>query len=156
LLGGLGGAGGGGGGAAGNQNLAPIFTASLPAASPGFAARTPRNVNTDWATYATRPEESFFSNVPVRGYAEGGPIADDFAVPTISDGRSDDRPIMASNGEYVVDAETVALLGNGSTEAGARKLDEFRVNLRKQKGAALSKGLFTPPARMPEAYMGAM
>lgn len=156
LLGGLGGAGGGGGGAAGNQSLAPIFTASLPAANPGFAARTPRNVNTDWATYATRPEESFFSNVPVRGYAEGGPIADDFAVPAMSDGRSDDRPIMASNGEYVVDAETVALLGNGSTEAGARKLDEFRVNLRKQKGAALSKGLFTPPARMPETYMGAV
>lgn len=156
LLGGLGGAGGGGGGAAGNQSLAPIFTASLPAASPGFAARTPRNVNTDWATYATRPEESFFSNVPVRSYAEGGPIADDFAVPAMSDGRSDDRPIMASNGEYVVDAETVALLGNGSTEAGARKLDEFRVNLRKQKGAALSKGLFTPPARMPETYMGAV
>ena len=156
LLGGLGSAGASGGAGTGNQSLAPVFSKALPAPGAGFAARVPRNVNTDWNTYATRPEESFFSNVPVRGYAQGGSIEHDFAVPTMSDGRSDDRPIMASNGEYVVDAETVALLGNGSTEAGARKLDEFRVNLRKQKGAALAQGRFTPPARMPEAYMGTM
>lgn len=159
---GAGGAGGGGGSGSGTGTLNSIFSATLPTPGAMFANRTPRNVNTDWATYATRPEQSFFSNVPVRGYAEGGMI-DDLrvdaplaAMPGGGDGRSDDRPIMASNGEYVVDAETVALLGNGSTEAGARKLDEFRVNLRKQKGAALAQGQFTPPARMPEAYMGAM
>lgn len=165
LLGAAGGSGGGSGSGAGGGPLNPIFSAALPTPGAMFANRTPRNVNTDWATYATRPEQSFFSNVPVRGYAEGGaiddlqvtPANDDFRVaPGVSDGRSDDRPIMASNGEYVVDAETVALLGNGSTEAGARKLDEFRVNLRKQKGAALAQGQFSPPARMPEAYMGAM
>ena len=171
LLGGIGGAGGASGGTVGGQALAPVFSKALPAPGANFGNRTPRAVNTDWATYATRPEESFFSNVPppIRGYAEGGPIMDDLRVnamsgghnsdvhaSVLSDGRSDDRPIMASDGEYVVDAETVALLGNGSPEAGARKLDEFRVNLRKQKGAALAQGKFTPPARMPEAYMGAM
>lgn len=151
----------------GQLPLNPTFKAALPTPGPLFSAGTPRT-GTDlssqlsgavassgtpgnptleqWANYGLRPELSFFNNVPKQGYAEGGPVGD---------GRSDDLTVRLSKGEYVVDAETVALLGNGSPEAGAQKLDEFRVNLRKQKGAALSRGEFTPEARMPEQYMGA-
>ena len=32
--------------------------------------------------------------------------------------------------EYVIDANTMALLGNGSSEAGARRMDEFRKSVR--------------------------
>ncbi len=39
---------------------------------------------------------------------------------------------MLSPDEYVMDAFTVAALGNGSSDAGARKLDNFREELRKK------------------------
>lgn len=52
------------------------------------------------------------------------------------DGQSDDIPAMLADGEYVIDAETVAQIGNGSTKAGAKALDEFRQNIRKHKRSA--------------------
>jgi hypothetical protein len=68
-------------------------------------------------------------------------------------GRSDTINARLSDGEYVIDAETVALLGNGSTKAGASALDMMRKQLRKQKGKVLAKGKFSPDAKSPLAYM---
>jgi hypothetical protein len=76
-----------------------------------------------------------------------------FAVGGPGDGRDDKIPAMLSDGEYVIDAETVALLGNGSNKAGAELLDNFRVNVRKQKGQKLARGEFSDNAKMPEQYM---
>ena len=69
------------------------------------------------------------------------------------DGRSDHVEARLSPGEFVVDAESVSMLGNGDNAAGARKLDEMRRGVRKQKGKALAKGKFSPDAKSPEAYM---
>jgi hypothetical protein len=69
------------------------------------------------------------------------------------DGRSDSIEARLSDGEYVIDAETVALLGNGSTKAGAAMLDQMRQGIRQQKGRALAKGKFSPDAKSPLAYM---
>jgi hypothetical protein len=69
------------------------------------------------------------------------------------DGRSDDIPAVLSDGEFVMDAETVALLGNGSSKAGAARLEQMRQAVRKQKGGALSKGKFSPDAKSPLAYL---
>jgi hypothetical protein len=69
-------------------------------------------------------------------------------------GRSDDIPARLSDGEYVIDAETVALLGDGSGKAGASRLDEMRSNMRKHKAKNLMKGGFSHKAKSPEAYMG--
>ena len=69
------------------------------------------------------------------------------------DGRSDSIDARLSDGEYVIDAETVALLGNGSTKAGAAMLDQMRQGIRQQKGRALAKGKFSPDAKSPLAYM---
>lgn len=41
------------------------------------------------------------------------------------------RPVLLSDGEYVIDAPTVAALGDGSTTAGARRLDELRKQIRR-------------------------
>jgi hypothetical protein len=71
-------------------------------------------------------------------------------------GRSDDIDAKLSDGEYIVDAETVSLLGDGSGSAGARRLDEMRRNLRQHKAANLKKGEFTHKAKMPMKYMGGM
>ena len=72
-------------------------------------------------------------------------------------GRDDTINARLSDGEYVIDAETVAMLGDGSTKAGAKKLDDMRSALRKHKGNALAKGKFSPNAKSPLAYLkGAM
>lgn len=68
-------------------------------------------------------------------------------------GRSDDIEALLSDGEYVMDAETVALLGDGSGDAGAKRLDEMRQNLRKHKGKNLKKGGFSHKAKAPHSYM---
>ena len=131
----------------------------------------------------TQPEEDPIpgaGRIPMRegglgakfGYREGGGLGDyweqneDVAriSPTVSasgryvkgpgSGRSDDIEALLSDGEYVIDAESVALLGDGSGEAGARRLDEMRANLRKHKGQKLKKGEFTHKAKRPEQYMG--
>lgn len=68
-------------------------------------------------------------------------------------GRSDDIPARLSDGEYVIDAESVALLGDGSGSAGARRLDEMRQNLRKHKAKNLQKGGFSHKAKQPHQYM---
>lgn len=81
------------------------------------------------------------------GYAAGG------GVNGPGDGREDVIPAMLSDGEYVIDAETVALLGNGSSKAGADALDRFRVNLRKHKGKQLARGGFSNDAKSPMHYL---
>ena len=74
------------------------------------------------------------SNVPL---AEGRlDFRQGSAVHGPGDGQSDDIPAMLADGEYVIDAETVAQIGNGSTKAGAKALDEFRQNIRKHKRSA--------------------
>lgn len=86
------------------------------------------------------------------GYARGS-SRKSFAVEGPGTGRSDDIPAVLSDGEYVLDAETVALLGDGSSKAGAKKLDEMRVRLRKHKGRNLAKGKFSVNAKRPEKYL---
>ena len=89
----------------------------------------------------------------IHGYAHGSSPRREFAVQGRGTGRSDSIPAVLSDGEYVMDAETVALLGDGSSSAGARKLDQFRANLRKDKGRNLAKGRFSVNAKAPEAYL---
>lgn len=71
-------------------------------------------------------------------------------------GRADTIDAKLSDGEYVLDAETVAMLGDGSNKAGAQKLDEMREQIRKHKGKVLAKGKFSPNAKSPLAYIKEM
>ena len=182
LLGNIGGGGGGSGqtgtyGGTGTGRLNPIFSAKLPTAGGLGLNRTKRALgDVDWLTYGTRPELSFFDYAPRAAlptpvttpvpnnpagpimpvedpprFAKGG--RSEFAVNGPGTGRSDDIPAVLSDGEYVIDAETVALLGDGSSKAGAKKLDELRVKVRKHKGKKLAKGRFSANAKKPEAYL---
>ena len=67
-------------------------------------------------------------------------------------GRDDTINARLSDGEYVMDAETVALLGDGSNSEGARRLDQMRKEIRAQKGKSLARGKFSPNAKSPLAY----
>lgn len=44
-------------------------------------------------------------------------------------GQSDDIPAMLHEGDYVMDADTVAALGDGSSKAGRQVLDQFRTQV---------------------------
>jgi len=59
-------------------------------------------------------------------------------------GQDDVVKALLAPGEYVFDAEIVSALGDGSTEAGAKKLDQFRKNIRKHKRTG---GLSSIPPR---------
>jgi len=133
---------------------------------PGFLDHLPQlNFNrtrTDpldnYYTYGMGNEQNFFNqnNLPSTqspvGAARGGNPQQQL-VRGPGTGRSDDIPAKLSDGEYVMDAETVALLGDGSIDAGARKLDELRKKLRMHKGKKLSQGKFSDPAGEPEQYL---
>ena len=49
------------------------------------------------------------------------------------DGTSDSVPAMLANNEFVIPADVVAALGNGSSEAGAGVLEKFMIEIRKHK-----------------------
>jgi hypothetical protein len=59
------------------------------------------------------------------------------------DGTSDSIAAMLANGEFVIPADVVSNLGNGSNDAGAKVLDEFLRTIRAHKRKANPKGL--PP-----------
>ncbi|MEK9918393.1 MAG: hypothetical protein VW496_03270, partial [Pelagibacteraceae bacterium] len=72
-----------------------------------------------------------------RGLVEGGGVdsdgmSDDIAFRVVKEEEDDPDYALLSPDEYVIDAHTVAALGNGSTEAGTRNLDNFVANLRKK------------------------
>jgi predicted nucleic acid-binding Zn-ribbon protein len=67
------------------------------------------------------------------------------------DGQSDDIPALLADGEYVFDADTVAQLGNGSSDAGAKFLDHFRQAVREHKRSAPVDKI--PPKASPLEYM---
>jgi len=95
-----------------------------------------------------------YGNPPSQAMAMGGlSQVHSMRIGGGADGRSDDVNAVLSDGEYVMDAETVAMLGNGSSKAGAAKLDQMRANLRKQKGQALAHGKISPNAKSPLAYL---
>jgi hypothetical protein len=68
-------------------------------------------------------------------------------------GRDDTISAKLSDGEYVIDAETVALLGDGSNKSGAKKLDQMRKEIRMQKGKKLVKGAISSDAKSPLNYL---
>ena len=95
-----------------------------------------------------------YGNPPPQAKAMGGlSQVNSMRIGGGADGRSDDVPAVLSDGEYVMDAETVAMLGNGSSRAGAKKLDDMRAKLRQHKGKALVGGKISPNAKSPLGYL---
>lgn len=86
----------------------------------------------------------------IQSFAEGGYIDD---MGEHSGGGQDDRiPAMLSPGEYVIDATTVADLGDGSSEQGARVLDQMREAIAKHKKRSHRKSI-PPAASHPLEYL---
>lgn len=136
-------------------NLGPTFSATL---NPNVSGRTAINpfaggTPAYWAYGG--PERVYFGGNSLKsyGFAEGGALSaamrpddggeEDGEFSTANgehyvqgpgDGQSDDIPARLASGEYVLTAMDVARIGQGSNEAGARKLDDFRKKLAKSSG----------------------
>jgi hypothetical protein len=67
-------------------------------------------------------------------------------------GQDDLIPAKLADGEYVLDAEIVAALGDGSNKRGAEILDKWRESIRKHKRSG-PIGTIPPKAKSPLAYM---
>ncbi len=120
-----------------------------------------------WSSWGQAPEPQFYSgnqlNFP--GYRRGGRAGanDSSGAPGRvfdtdrgehfvrggGDGTSDSQPAQLSDGEYVLTAADVSRIGQGSSEAGAKKLDAFRQRLAHEAGARQ----FQPRLRKPLRYL---
>lgn len=75
------------------------------------------------------------------------------AVTGPGDGQSDDIPAMLADGEFVIPADVVAALGNGSTKAGSDKLYDMMHSIRAQHRSASPKDLPPPAKASPLDYL---
>jgi hypothetical protein len=94
---------------------------------------------------------SFDNPEPIQTLARGGALSR--LASGGGSGRDDTIPARLSDGEYVMDAETVSMLGDGSTKDGARRLDEMRAKIRQHKGKSMARGKFSANAKSPLAYL---
>jgi hypothetical protein len=144
----------------GNQ-IQRTSAAAMPSSiTPGVGALTqaPRSVQ----PYQFNSAVSNPITIPPKKFAEGGEVpgngpltqAQPFVgyVSDDSGGQADLIDAKLSGGEYVFDAESVAMLGDGNNAAGAAKLDQLREELRAQKRAA-PNGEIAPPAQGALSYM---
>ena len=73
-----------------------------------------------------------------KGNGAGDGVSDD--IPAHIDGK---QPAKLSEGEFVVPARIVSELGNGSTDAGAKRLYAMMDRIQKQRGKTTGKGKFS-------------
>lgn len=156
------------------QKAAPVATSDPNMTRPLSEVKFDRQQNAQAqaapvdGNYGAGPQRKWFDYNQLPQMAEGGefdgegapvspvsPLAqmNSSGVRGPGSGRDDKIPALLSDGEFVMDAESVALLGDGSSEEGARRLEQMRENLRRHKGAALAQGKFSPPAKAPEQYL---
>lgn len=70
------------------------------------------------------------------------------------DGTSDDVPARLAKNEFVIPADVVSSLGNGSSDAGADKLYDMMHKVRTQRAPAMAKGKLPPKAKDPSDLLG--
>lgn len=112
------------------QQRSPHYTAGLEAAQ--WAVPRGRSIA------STRTPSRFAGG----GYLKGGTAGQDDLIPA-----------LLSDGEYVIDAETVSMLGDGNNEAGADRLDQMRMKIRGHKRGA-SDDEIAPRAKEVHEYLG--
>lgn len=129
--------------------------------SPGYPAQAASNAKASlYDTYGFKPASlNQQEKAPETVYAKDGGHIPEFItgatghyVKGRGDGQSDSIPAMLADGEYVFDAETVAQLGNGSSDAGAKILDRMRENIRAHKRSAPVDKI-PPKSKSPLEYM---
>lgn len=160
---------GGGGKTVGAPSTGPLFNSPLQR---GYLPRTPvqnyQPASNDWYSYGTARQPAFFNNNRLN-LARGGALSDGrvrAGMParapspffnsaagdryvsggtTDGDGTSDSVDAKLSESEYVLTAADVSRIGNGSSSAGARKLDKMRHQIAKDAGGKKIAGRVKDP-----------
>jgi hypothetical protein len=132
--------------------IAPARVVSYEEYAPRSRPSTP--VNIEPIEGLGRAKGGLASAVKPYLLAQGGRLDFRHGAPVVGEGtgQSDDIPALLSDGEYVIDADTVAALGDGSNKAGAKVLDEFRKQIREHKRSAATDKI-PPKAKKPLAYL---
>jgi hypothetical protein len=127
------------------------------------------NTGTNPAAYAATSSPSFVptQSVPTQSYRAGGDVEghnptffspgglasmENTYVKGEGDGTSDSVAAMLANGEFVIPADVVSKLGNGSNDAGAGVLDEFLSTIREHAQRHDPKKL-PPDSKGPLEYL---
>lgn len=138
-----------------DPNYNPYFSMGMtgPVGSPGSKYIGPQPV----PQYFTRQARGGLAGVGPAGgrplhTSNVGPLSAHSLVKGPGGGQDDQIPAALSDGEYVMDADTVSALGDGSNDHGAKKLDAMRESIRKHKRSSSPKKI-PPKAKQPEAYL---
>jgi hypothetical protein len=134
----------------------------IPAAPVNTGSQVGRTMQSpeDYYTYGQRPEWEFFDEVNPVAAKKGGAQkkltrakpewnaaqampsqAQGGTIKGAGSGQSDEIPAMLSSNEHVVDAATVAALGDGSSDEGHRRLEKMKALIRKQAGYKNTKSI---------------
>jgi hypothetical protein len=71
------------------------------------------------------------------GYLDGPGDGMSDSIPATIEG---EQPAALADGEYVLSADVVSHIGNGSSKAGAKKLDSMMANIRKARTGTTQQG----------------
>lgn len=120
-------------------------------------ARTPNNPGLstqDYYTYGSRPQSSFYNNnaTPLQfsqTFAEGGAVQGS-GINGLAGGQADNIDAKLSNGEFVIPADVVSGLGDGSNAAGASNLHGLMKKVRMHKTGSTK---FPPKAKPAGEYL---
>jgi hypothetical protein len=114
---------------------------------------TKRNVNYTLPGYPIQKADGGIINHQPQFFSEGGlGTLENRYVKGDGDGTSDEVPAMLANGEFVIPADVVSKLGNGSNDAGANVLDNFLAVIRAHVQKHDPKKL-PPDSKGPLAYL---
>jgi hypothetical protein len=159
--------GSGGGSQSGFSDLKPDFTEANTNFSleGGYTAPTTGNLpNIPTNPALLAPQAQTPQGFAMGGYAQGG--LSQMHNPSFfseggmknryvegdGDGTSDDVAAMLANGEFVIPADIVAALGNGSNDAGAHVLDQF-LSVVRQDNHSNDPDELPPKSKGPLAYL---
>ena len=131
----------------------------------GFTQTSPSDLySTPSNTALVAPQAQATQGFAMGGYAQGGLSQthnpsffseggmENRYVEGDGDGTSDDVAAMLANGEFVIPADVVAALGNGSNDAGAHVLDQF-LSVVRQDNHSNDPDELPPKSRGPLAYL---
>jgi hypothetical protein len=159
----------------GQEESADMYTQS-PLAYATLAPQREETLSQPETNYYSYGYEPSFSSImqpyknpaiPTTPYADGGevmtsplmaaqggdvPHKGSHYVQGAGGGQDDLIDAKLADGEYVLDAEIVAALGDGSNKRGAEILDKWRKSIRKHKRSASVDGI-PPKAKSPLEYM---
>ena len=91
-----------------------------------------------------------------QGYAQGGIASSGYYLGGETDGMADEvpanidgkQPAKLSDGEFVIPADVVSHLGNGNSEAGAKRLYEMMDRIRKARTGTAKQGRQINPNKL--------